>query len=98
MSDLDSQHQVNEQAAWQELNRQAEWADKRADRDSLRSGLEQATEGLDDPPEKIKLDDEEFDKYRRHGDIRKIWLRPSIRASTMPRSRRSAKKNMPNSI
>jgi hypothetical protein len=70
MSDLDNQHQVNEQAAWQESNRQAEWASAREDRDSLRSSLERETEGLDDPPEKISLDEESFDPMRRHGDIR----------------------------
>ncbi len=65
-----SDYETQTQAAWQEENRQAEWASAREDRDSLRSGLERATEGLDDPPEKIKLDDEPFDSMRRHGNIR----------------------------
>ena len=45
-----SDYETQTQAAWQEENRQAEWADKRADRESLRSGLEHATEGLDARP------------------------------------------------
>jgi len=51
--------------------RDAEWTDKRADRDSLRGSLERATESFDDPPEtKINLNEEPYDRHRRHGDIR----------------------------
>jgi hypothetical protein len=51
--------------------RDAEWSARREDRDSLRGSLERATESFDDPPEtKIDLNDEPFDRYKRHGDIR----------------------------
>jgi hypothetical protein len=52
-------------------NRESEWATRREDRDSLRGSLERATESFEDPPEtKIVLDDEPYDRHRRHGDIR----------------------------
>lgn len=70
MSDFETSQPAYQEASWKEENRQNEWAEKRADRDSLRSGLEQSTEHMDDPPEKISLDDEPFDRFKRHGDIR----------------------------
>lgn len=51
-------------------NREEQWSAKRRDDESLRSGLERDTEGLDDPPEKISLDDKPYDKFARHADIR----------------------------
>jgi hypothetical protein len=51
-------------------NREEEWASRRADSDSLRNGLERATEGMDDPPEKISLDEKPYDRFGRQADIR----------------------------
>lgn len=50
--------------------RDAEWSAKRRDDESLRSSLERETESLDDPPEKVSLDDKPYDRFARQADIR----------------------------
>jgi hypothetical protein len=51
-------------------NREAQWSAKRRDDESFRSDLERDTESLDDPPEKISLDEKPYDRFGRHADIR----------------------------
>ncbi len=51
-------------------NREQQWSAKRRDDESLRSGLERETESLDDPPEKISLDEKPYDRFARHADLR----------------------------
>ena len=51
-------------------NREQQWSAKRRDEESLRSGLERETESLDDPPEKISLDEKPYDRFARQADIR----------------------------
>jgi len=74
MSDFDRAASDDREAAYigtrMDENREEQWSAKRRDDESLRGSLERSTESLDDPPEKISLDDKPYDRFARHADIR----------------------------
>lgn len=76
MSDLETRvnDAADREAAYvgsrMDANREEQWSTKRRDDESLRNSLERETESLDDPPEKISLDEKPYDRFARHADIR----------------------------